>query len=93
MQPVCAEWASLSRFAQQRLTVAALAEIKQSADQSAILMRQRYESGVISLTDSLEAERQRLIAEANLRSALAALTASYVAVQKSLGLGWSEAVD
>lgn len=85
--------ASLSRFAQQRLTVAALAEIKQSADQSAILMRQRYESGVISLTDSLEAERQRLIAEANLRSALAALTASYVAVQKSLGLGWSEAVD
>lgn len=82
---------SLSRFAQQRRTVAALAEIKRSADQSAALMRQRYERGVISLGDSLEAERQRRLAEANLRSAIAALTASYVAIQKSLGLGWSEA--
>ena len=82
---------SLSRFAQQRRTVAALAEISQSAEQSAGLMRQRYERGVISLGDSLEAERQRLLAEANLRSAIAALTASYVAVQKSLGLGWNEA--
>ena len=53
-------------------------------------MRQRYEQGVISLGDSLEVERQRLIAEANLRSGIAALTASYVAVQKSLGLAWGE---
>lgn len=82
---------SLSRFAQQRRTVAALAEISRSADQSAALMRQRYERGVISRGDSLEAERQRLLAEANLRSAMAALTASYVAIQKSLGLGWGEA--
>ena len=70
--------------------MAALAEINRSAEQSAALMRQRYEQGVISLGDSLEAERQRLIAEANLRSGVAALTASYVAVHKSLGLGWSE---
>jgi outer membrane protein, multidrug efflux system len=83
---------SLSRFAQQRRTVAALAEIKGSADQSAALMRQRYERGVISLGDGLEAQRQRTLAETNLRSAVAALTASYVAVQKSLGLGWSEPV-
>lgn len=83
--------ASLSRFAQQRRTVAALAEINRSAKQSTALMRQRYERGVISLADSLEAERQRLLAEANLRSAVAALTASYVAIQKSLGLGWDEA--
>ena len=76
-----------------RPTVAALAEIKRSADQSAVLMRQRYERGVISLGDSLEAERQQLLAEANLRSAIAALTSSYVAIQKSLGLGWSEAGD
>jgi multidrug efflux system outer membrane protein len=81
---------SLSRFAQQRRTVAALAEIKRSADQSAALMRQRYERGVISKGDSLEAERQQVLAEANLRSAVAALTASYVAVHKSLGLGWQK---
>lgn len=82
---------SLSRFAQQRRTVAALAEIKRSADQSAMLMRQRYERGVISLGDSLDTERQRLLSQANLRSAVAALTGAYVAIQKSLGLGWSEA--
>lgn len=82
---------SLSRFAQQRRTVAALADISRQAERSATLMRQRYERGVISRGDSLEAERQRLLAEANLRSAVAALTASYVAVQKSLGLGWNEA--
>ena len=82
---------SLSRFAKQRRTVAALADISRQAERSATLMRQRYERGVISRGDSLEAERQRLLAEANLRSAVAALTASYVAVQKSLGLGWNEA--
>lgn len=82
---------SLSRFTQQRQTVAALAEISRSAEQSSALMRQRYERGVISLGESVEAERHRLLAEANLRSATAALTASYVAIQKSLGLGWSEA--
>jgi outer membrane protein, multidrug efflux system len=71
--------------------VAALAEINRSAEQSAALTRQRYEQGVISLGDSLKAEHQRLIAQANLRSGISALTASYVAVQKSLGLGWSEA--
>jgi outer membrane protein, multidrug efflux system len=82
---------SLSRFAQQRRTVAALAEIKRSADQSAVLMRQRYDSGVISRGDYLEAERQRLLAEANLSSAVASLTGAYIAIQKALGLGWSEA--
>ncbi len=82
---------SLARFAQQRRTVAAVSEIKKSADQSAVLMRQRYQNGVISRSDLLEAERQRVLAEANLRSAVASLTGAYVAVQKSLGLGWAEA--
>lgn len=81
---------SLSRFVQQRRAVAALAEINRSAKQSAALMRQRYERGVISLGDSLEADRQALLAEANLRSAIAAMTACYVLIQKSLGLGWRE---
>lgn len=79
---------SLSRFAQQRRTVAALAQISQSATRSAELNRQRYEAGVISLGDLNTAERQRLMAEANLQQAMAALTASYIAIQKSLGLGW-----
>lgn len=80
---------SLSRFAQHRRTVAALAEIKQSADQAAVLMQQRYERGTISRADQLESERQKILASINLRTALAALTGSYIAIQKSLGMGWA----
>ena len=83
---------ALARFGKQRRTVAALAEIRRSADQSAVLMRQRFERGVISRGDYLEAERQQVLAETNLRSAVAALTGAYIAIQKSLGLGWSEAL-
>ena len=81
---------SLARFAQQRRTVVAFSAIKQSAEQSAALLRQRYECGVISRGDLLEAERQRLLAGTNLRSAVASLTGAYIAIQKSLGLGWTE---
>ena len=83
---------SLSRFAQQRQTVAALAQIEQSATRAAELNRQRYEAGVITLARLNAAERERLMTEANLQQATAALTASYIAIQKSLGLGWENPV-
>lgn len=79
---------SLSRFGHQRQAVAALAQIAASAERSARLMRQRYDAGAASLSDALDAERQALEAERNLTAATAALTGSFVAVQKSLGLGW-----
>jgi outer membrane protein, multidrug efflux system len=79
---------SLSRFGRQRQSVAELAGIKASADRSAALMRQRYDAGAASLSQSLEADRQALDAERNLDAAIAALTGSFIAVQKSLGLGW-----
>ena len=81
---------SLARFAQQRRNVAALAEIKRSADESDILTQQRFQRQVISRSDALESGRQKVLAASNLQSAVAALTASYVAIQKSLGLGWQE---
>ena len=84
---------SLARFGRQRQSVAALARIHASAQRSADLMRQRYEAGVAPLTQSLDADRQALVAEQNLRQASAALTGSYIAVQKSLGLGWSETAE
>lgn len=79
---------SLSRFGRQRQSVAELAEIKASADRSAALMRQRYNAGAASLTQALETDRQSLEAGRNLTAATAALTGSFIAVQKSLGLGW-----
>ncbi len=84
---------SLARFGRQRQTVAALARTHASAQRTAQLMRQRYDAGVAPLSQSLDAERQALVAEQNLRAASAALTGSYIAVQKSLGLGWREAAE
>jgi len=84
---------SLARFGRQRQTVAALARIHASAQRTAQLMRQRYDAGVAPLSQSLDAGRQALVAEQNLRAASAALTGSYIAVQKSLGLGWREAAE
>jgi len=84
---------SLSRFGRQRESVAALARIEASARRTAELMRQRHDAGVATLPQVLDAERQALVAEQNRRTASAALTGSYIAVQKSLGLGWSEPTD
>ncbi len=83
---------SLSRFGYQRQTVAALAQIAASAVRSATLMRQRYDAGAASLSDALDAERQALEAERNLAAATAALTGSFIGVQKSLGLGWQQPI-
>lgn len=81
---------SLSRFGRQRQAVAALSEIKESSDRTASLTQQRYRAGVASLSESLDAERQSQEADRNMRAATATLTGSFVAVQKSLGLGWQQ---
>ena len=80
---------SLARFGQQRRQVAALADVRSSAERQLGLTRQRFNAGTTARAELLEAERQVLIAEQNLRSATAALTGSFIAVQKSLGLGWA----
>ena len=84
---------ALARFGHQRENVAALAKISASAERSSLLMRQRYDAGVTTLGDALEAERQSHEAERNFRAGTAALTGSFVAVQKSLGLGWQQPTD
>ncbi len=81
---------SLSRFGNARLQVASLARAEQSAARSAMLNDQRVSAGTSSLIDQLDIERQRLTAAIALSQGTAALSNSYVAVQKSLGLGWSE---
>lgn len=84
---------SLSRFTQQRDTVAALAQIAQSASKAAELNQQRYKAGTISLAELNTSHRQKLTALIRLNEAIAALSGSYVAVHKSLGLGWQSPVN
>lgn len=82
---------SLSRFGKQRTLLAALARVKLSADHAAALTRQRYRAGTATMIDLLDTERRRVEAEQNLAQAQAGLTNAFVALQKSLGLGWSGA--
>lgn len=81
---------SLSRFRARRSTVATLARAKASADMSASLAEQRYRAGTSTLIDLLDAERQQIEAAESLSNAQAALTGDFVAIQKALGLGWSD---
>ncbi len=81
---------SLSRFGNRRATVASLARAKASADRAGDLMQQRYRAGTATLIDTLDAERGRVTAQQNLAAASAGLTTDYVALQKALGLGWSD---
>ncbi len=79
---------SLSRYGTQQEDVHALQRVMASADDAARLQRQRYEGGTATLIDTLDTERQRVAAEQALAQAEAGLTQDYVALQKSLGLGW-----
>jgi NodT family efflux transporter outer membrane factor (OMF) lipoprotein len=81
---------SLSRFGHQRENVAQLAAARNSAVRAAELTRARYAGGTASLIDVLDTERQRVSTEQSLAQAQAMLTEDYVALQKSLGLGWQD---
>lgn len=82
---------ALARFGQQRVGLAARAQIKFQADRAAGLNRQRFAAGAISRADLDQALRDQQQASADLVRAKAALTLGWIALQKSLGLGWKEA--
>jgi len=81
---------SLSRFGHQRENVVQLTAAKDSAARAAELTRARYAGGTASLIDVLDTERQRVSTEQSLAQGQAMLTQDYVALQKSLGLGWQD---
>ena len=80
---------ALARLGHARRDVIARARVKASADKAAELMGQRRSAGVASVVDVIDTERTRLNAEQNLLTAKGALVDDYVALQKSLGLGWA----
>jgi NodT family efflux transporter outer membrane factor (OMF) lipoprotein len=84
---------SLSRFRHQRENAVELTDARDAAARAAVLARTRYGGGTASLMDALDADRQRLQAEQSLLQSQAELVRDYVALQKSLGLGWQPAPD
>jgi multidrug efflux system outer membrane protein len=81
---------ALARFRQGRVTVATAARAKALADKATYLMTARQHAGTATLIDVLDTERQQISAEQNLAQAQAALSSSFVALQKALGLGWED---
>lgn len=81
---------SLSRFGNARQQLAQLLLAEQSATRAATLNAQRVDAGTSTLVDQLDIERQRLSATIGAEQGRAQLTNNYIAVQKSLGLGWTD---
>ncbi|MDR3508701.1 MAG: TolC family protein [Caulobacteraceae bacterium] len=82
---------ALSRYGRQRESLVSLARAEASASRSADITQRRYQGGTASLIDALDAQRQQIQAQQALVQGQAALTNDYVALQKSLGLGWGTA--
>jgi len=80
--------ASLSRYGGQRESLAALALAETSARRAAEATRLRYQAGTAALIDLLDAQRQAIHARQALAQGQAGLTDNFIALQKSLGLGW-----
>jgi outer membrane protein, multidrug efflux system len=78
----------LARYGEQRTTVTDLARAQASAEKVYALTDVRLRGGTADTTDVLDADSRRVQAELAYSSALAKLTADYIALQKSLGLGW-----
>lgn len=83
---------ALARFGQKRIALASLAQIKLQADGAADLDQQRFAAGAISRADLNRTLRRQLQASTDLMRGMAALSLSWIALQKSLGLGWQEPV-
>lgn len=67
-------------------TRAGVGRAEAAASRAAVFNQQRHRAGTSSLMGQLDIERQRISAAAGLVQGRAALTSSYVAIQKSLGL-------
>ena len=79
---------ALSRYGHQRDSVVSLRNVETSASHAATLTQQRYRAGTSSALDWLDAERTRFSAQQNRIAGDADLVKDYIALQKSLGLGW-----
>ncbi|MDQ0839982.1 efflux transporter outer membrane subunit [Sphingomonas faeni] len=82
---------ALSRFGNTRAQLGQLARAEASAARAAALNRQRVAAGTSTVIDQLDTERQQLSASIAVAQAKAQLSQSYIAVNKALGLGWSDA--
>ncbi|WP_322041927.1 efflux transporter outer membrane subunit [Paraburkholderia sp. J67] len=80
---------ALSRYGYQREHLVTLQKVQDSAQRSAVLMRQRYRAGASTLVDLLDTQRAEFLAQQDVISGQAELLKDFISIQKSLGLGWT----
>ena len=79
---------ALAQYGEQRDTVQQFAQARASAEQVYALTDIRVRGGTASTTDLLDADSKRLQSEVSYQGALAQLSEDFIALAKSLGLGW-----
>ena len=84
---------ALNRYGKQRNTVGDYARAKDSAERVYDLTEVRLRGGAASTTDLLDADSRRVQAQLSYQQALGELSTDFVAMQKSLGLGWLDAAS
>ena len=81
---------ALTRFGTARIALGKAAAAHDAAVHLAGLQTLRARAGTLAQADALAAERQALRAQLATVSAQAQFSASFVAVEKALGLGWED---
>jgi NodT family efflux transporter outer membrane factor (OMF) lipoprotein len=84
---------SLSRYGAQSRSLVSLVRAEASATRASDITRRRYQAGTASLIDALDAQRQQIQARNARAEGQGELTNDYIALQKSLGLGWGQLSD
>jgi multidrug efflux system outer membrane protein len=79
---------ALTDFGRQQVRRGALEEAARASEQAADLARQRFDAGVASFLDVLQAEGARLSVQDSLEVSRSAAATSLVAIYKALGGGW-----
>ncbi|HWG76304.1 MAG TPA: efflux transporter outer membrane subunit [Steroidobacteraceae bacterium] len=84
---------SLARYGQARNAALDLARARDSAERVYTMTELRLRGGTADTSDVLDADTRRIQAELSYEQGLAQVTQYYVALQKSLGLGWPTGRD
>jgi len=79
---------SLSRYGHQRDNVLSLKKVQALTEHTVGYDEQRYQVGAASLIDRYASQRNALTARQNTIAGEAELVKDFIALQKSLGLGW-----
>lgn len=79
---------ALARFGASRQMVLIAGKATDSATRASDLVQQRQQAGATNLIDALDVQRQQLTARDSQAQLQMKLLVDYVALQKSLGLGW-----